>query len=114
MIYSQFFLFLICFCKLLWFLCSIDIVQGTVCKNSQLQIIIKRTYVTNAEKENVALWRGEENSGVLVFFQNGKGYDSQEIQETMCIERDTYTLVLSTKYYIHSFYDIIEKRINGI
>lgn len=66
-----------------------------VCKNDEFSLSIKTTYSNNAEKDSSELWYGSSQSGILVYYQNGKGLDSQEIENSLCVKRGFYTLVLS-------------------
>lgn len=67
-----------------------------VCKDDELSLLIKTTYSNNAEKNSCELWYGSSQSGILVYYLNGKGLDSQESENSLCVKRGFYTLVLSS------------------
>lgn len=77
---------------------STDGVASQVCSDSQVLISITQTYSTDSDKENIELWEGEEGEGILIYFENGKNYTSQEVYNSLCVSRSLLTLVL-TSYF---------------
>ena len=58
---------------------------------------ITRTYTSPSEDESVALWKGDSETGSLVFFQNGRDLENSEVTTTLCVARAFYVLSLVSK-----------------
>lgn len=73
-------------------------VNGLLCKDSEVPFSIKVTYSSNPDNDSIQLWKDAVPSGVIMYHRLGKGFASQEIEDSFCIQRGYYILVLSSLY----------------
>ena len=69
--------------------------DSLVCKQSQVPLSIVRTYGANKNEETFELWKDSPSSGTLITLYNGKQAEESEITIDICVEKGTYTLILS-------------------
>lgn len=70
-------------------------VNTLICKETEQSIVIKFTYANN---DCIQLWNGDTSSGILTYVRIGIDEISQEIEDSLCIPKGFYTLVLSSLY----------------
>ena len=76
----------------------IDVCDSLVCKQSQVPLSIVRTYGANKNEETFELWKDSPSSGTLITLYNGKQAEESEITIDICVEKGTYTLILSDRF----------------
>ena len=81
----------------LWHIVLIVVlVNCIICKNGQSALTFLISYSENAENNNILLWKGDTENGILVYFRNGNNVDTNEVEDSLCVEKDYYTLVLQS------------------
>ena len=75
-------------------------VNGLLCKDSEVPFSIKVIYSNNPDNDSIQLWKDTVPSGVIMYHRLGKGFASQEIEDSFCIQRGYYILVLSSMFLV--------------
>lgn len=81
------------------FVFPLVVCDSLVCKQSQVPLSIVRTYGANKNEETFELWKDSPSSGTLITLYNGKQAEESEITIDICVEKGTYALILSDRFW---------------
>lgn len=64
------------------------------CESPLVPVSFSRIYGANGYKETYEIWKGDAETGVRVYYENGNNHDGQTVDKELCLENTLHTIVL--------------------